>query len=425
MHNFQNTIEIRGVVQPDMMKSGVGEIVLDAIYSAADDGARPSPDVVRAVLEERGQLTESCEELVEEAWDTGFSSNAVDRVAQTVTKQYTRRALHDFGKQLSDRASSNAMDPSELQEWAEQTLMHLSTKGRSASMRSMREVVDSTMERIQEAMDAEDGVVGVPSGLHAVDNITGGFQPGKLYLVAGRPGMGKSAYAGVCMRNSAKEGYGNLGFLLEMTAEGYAARQLGQAARVNSFRAEHGRISENELKSLTEGSRELEQLPIWLDDEPGLDLAEIKSRARKGVAQHDVDIVWIDYVQLIKNTANSREQEVAGISREMKGLAKSLDIPVVALAQLNRSVDKRGGDGRPKLSDLRDSGQLEQDADMVQFVYRAEQYGIEVDEHGNSTDGLGEIIVAKHRGGPLGTATLAWNADYAEFENLPEDEAAF
>ena len=209
-------------------------------------------------------------------------------------------------------------------------------------------------------------------------------------------------------------------FSLEMGAEQLAQRLLTSEARVDAQRARTGRMDDEDWRRLARAAGTLSDADIFIDDTPGLSILELRAKCRRLVAEHDVGLVVVDYLQLMHGTAdaNNREQEIAQISRSLKSLAKELDLPVIALSQLNRGVENRGGDKRPQLSDLRESGSIEQDADVVAFIYRAERYGITVDAEGNSTEGIAEIIIGKQRNGPVGTVELAFVKQYARFENL-------
>jgi replicative DNA helicase len=211
-------------------------------------------------------------------------------------------------------------------------------------------------------------------------------------------------------------------FSLEMGAQQLAQRLLTSEARVDAQRARTGRMKDDDWQKLARAAGKLSDASLFIDDTPGLSVLELRAKCRRLKAEHGLDLVVVDYLQLMQASASkrtqNREQEIAHISRSLKGLAKELDVPVLALSQLNRGVENRGGDKRPQLSDLRESGSIEQDADVVAFIYRAERYGITVDDQGNSTEGLAEIIIGKQRNGPIGTVELAFVDRYARFENL-------
>ncbi len=281
------------------------------------------------------------------------------------------------------------------------------------------------MHRLNQIHGREGGITGVPSGFRKLDDMTGGWQRSDLIIVAARPSMGKTAFALALARNAAFHRELPTGvaiFSLEMSAQQLAQRLLTSEARVDAQAARTGRLSDSDWPRLAKAAGRLADAPIFIDDTPGLSILELRAKCRRLKAEHGIGLVIVDYLQLMHGTgmsrSSNREQEIAQISRSLKSLAKELDVPVIALSQLSRAVETRGGDKRPQLSDLRESGSIEQDADVVAFIYRAERYGITVDENGNSTEGLGEIIIGKQRNGPIGTVTLAFVHQHARFENL-------
>jgi replicative DNA helicase len=237
--------------------------------------------------------------------------------------------------------------------------------------------------------------------------------------------MGKTAFALTAARNAAlhpNHPAGVVIFSLEMGAEQLAQRLLTSEARINAQAARTGRMKDRDWQALARAAGRLSEAPIFIDDTPGLSVLELRAKSRRLKAEHDIGMIIVDYLQLMHGSTTlknaNREQEIAHISRSLKSLAKEINVPVVALSQLSRAVETRGGDKRPQLSDLRESGSIEQDADVVCFIYRAERYGITVDEHGNSTEGLAEVIIGKQRNGPIGSVQLAFVDQYARFENL-------
>lgn len=237
--------------------------------------------------------------------------------------------------------------------------------------------------------------------------------------------MGKTAFALSVARNAALHPTNPAGvaiFSLEMGAEQLAQRLLTSEARIDAQAARTGRMKDRDWQALARAAGRLSAAPIYIDDTPGLSVLELRAKCRRLKAEHNIGMVMVDYLQLMHGSVNSRssnrEQEIAQISRSLKSLAKELNVPVIALSQLSRAVETRGGDKRPQLSDLRESGSIEQDADVVCFIYRAERYGITVDENGNSTEGTAEIIIGKQRNGPIGNVQLAFVNQYARFENM-------
>jgi replicative DNA helicase len=255
--------------------------------------------------------------------------------------------------------------------------------------------------------------------------MTSGWQRSDLIIIAARPSMGKTAFALACARNAAlhpKNPAGVAIFSLEMSSQQLAQRMLTSEARVDAQAARTGRLRDDDWPRLARAAGKLSDAGIYIDDTPGLSVLELRAKCRRLKAEHDIGLVIVDYLQLMHGGSggknSNREQEIAHISRSLKALAKELDVPVIALSQLSRAVETRGGDKRPQLADLRESGSIEQDADVVAFIYRAERYGITVDENGNSTEGMAEILVGKQRNGPIGDVRLAFVHQFARFENL-------
>jgi replicative DNA helicase len=264
---------------------------------------------------------------------------------------------------------------------------------------------------------------GVTSGLNMVDNVTNGWQKSDLIILAGRPGMGKtSAAVSMCIYPAIQEKKPIAIFSLEMSSEQIVSRMQSFVSGVNVSKIVKKQLSENEIHQIQVKSKQLSEAPIYIDDTPNISLLDLKGKARKLVKEQKVEMIVIDYLQLMRSglKTKSREEEISEISRGLKGLAKELKIPIIALAQLSRSVEQRGGDKKPMLSDLRESGQIEQDADMVLFCYRPEYYGISEYQVGNTefnTDGLFFLLIAKHRNGELGEIPLTFIAEQTKIQN--------
>ena len=262
-------------------------------------------------------------------------------------------------------------------------------------------------------------MTGVPTGFYELNKLTAGLQGGDLIIIAGRPSMGKSALATNIGQKAAEAGYPVALFSLEMSKESLVLRMLCGEARVDGQKVRTGHLGDREMPRLAMAAARLAELPFYIDDTPALSVMEVRSRSRR--LMRDVGqrgLIIVDYLQLMRanRDVDSREQEISMISRSLKGLAKELDVPVVALSQLNRQVESRA-DKRPMLSDLRESGAIEQDADLIAFVYRDEFYN-----KASTEEGVAEIIIAKQRNGPLGTAKLLFRKEYTLFENLSERE---
>jgi replicative DNA helicase len=267
------------------------------------------------------------------------------------------------------------------------------------------------------------GVTGVPSGFSALDRVTSGWQPSDLVIIAARPGMGKTAFVLSMARNIAVTLKKPLAFFsLEMSSIQLVNRLISSETELPADKIRKGMLDESEWSRLNERIGALEDAPFYLDDTPALSIFELRAKCRRLKQQYDIQIAIVDYLQLmvggVDNRNSNREQEISYISRSLKSIAKELNIPIIALSQLNRSAEKRGSSQRPMLSDLRESGAIEQDADLVMFIYRAEYYGLTNDESGNSTSGIAEINIQKHRNGALRDVKLRFIDELAKFTDL-------
>ena len=353
------------------------------------------------------------------------SAANVEYHARIIAEKSLLRKLIETMTTLVGEAYDSSADAFELLDKAESQIFQISDNQLRKAASSINDVVKDTLEQLESIHGRESGITGVPSGFHRLDRLTSGWQQSDLIIIAARPSMGKTAFSLGCAMNAATHPERTTPvaiFSLEMGAQQLAQRLLTSEARVDAQAARTGRMNDEDWQRLARAAGKLSEAEIFIDDTPGLSVLELRAKCRRLKAEHDIGLVVVDYLQLMQASSasrhNNREQEIAHISRSLKGLAKELDLPVIALSQLNRGVENRGGDKRPQLSDLRESGSIEQDADVVAFIYRAERYGITVDEQGNSTEGIAEIIIGKQRNGPVGTVELAFVDQYARFENL-------
>jgi len=355
------------------------------------------------------------------------SAANVEYHARIIAEKSLLRKLITTMTTVVGQAYDPTTDAFDLLDNAEREIFQISESQLRRGAIPMSDVVKDTFQKLHDLHNLEGGITGVPSGFTQLDNLTGGWQNSDLIIIAARPSMGKTALALAMMRNAAmhpdeEKAVPVVIFSLEMSAGQLAQRLLTSEARVDAQAARTGRLSESDWPKLARAAGRLAEAPIFIDDTPGLGILELRAKCRRLKAEHGIGLVVVDYLQLMHGTAQNksgnREQEIAQISRSLKSLAKELDVPVLALSQLSRAVETRGGDKRPQLSDLRESGSLEQDADVVGFIYRAERYGITVDDFGNSTEGMADIIIAKQRNGPIGNVRLAFVNQYARFENL-------
>jgi len=290
----------------------------------------------------------------------------------------------------------------------------------------MKNVLREALEEITEANKNQTGISGIPSGFRKLDEMTSGWQRSDMIVIAARPAMGKTAFVLSMARNMAVDYKKAVAiFSLEMSSVQLVKRLISAETRIPAEKLRKGDLRNDELIQLQMRISSLTEAPIFIDDTPGLNVFDLRAKCRRLKMQKNIEMVIIDYLQLMsggagtKNNGN-REQEISSISRAIKGIAKELNVPVIALSQLSRSVETRGGDKRPILSDLRESGAIEQDADIVGFLYRPKYYGITEYEDGQPTDGIGEVILAKHRNGAVGNIRLRFIGEFARFDNLED-----
>lgn len=357
------------------------------------------------------------------------SAANIDYHSQIIAEKAVKRNLILNCSEVIKNAYDTTSDAYDLLDSAEQKIFDLSNSKSRANAQAIGDVLKDTLQYLEEIRGKPSGITGVPTGLD-VDKLTSGFQPGDLVIIAARPSMGKTAFVLTAARNAALHMDENLQtnvalFSLEMSNQSLVQRLLTMEGRINAQSARSGRLKDDEFKRLIDAAGRLFTARIFIDDTPSISVMELRTKCRRLKSEHDIGMVIVDYLQLmtasVKENSN-REQEIATISRGLKALAKELDVPVVALSQLSRAVEQRGGDKRPQLSDLRESGSIEQDADVVMFLYRPEYYGIKTTAEGHSTKGLAEIIIGKQRNGPTGAKRLYFVEDYARFENFSQSD---
>ncbi len=340
--------------------------------------------------------------------------------AKIVLEKSVLRKLITTATQIVAESYEGMEDPHDLLDRAEQMIFGLAEKRLRKGFDPLRTILHSTFEAIERFHDRKGHVIGVASGFDALDELTAGFQPSDFIVVAGRPSMGKTAFALCVARNAAvKDKVPVAIFSLEMASNQLAQRMLCAEARVDAHSVRTGRLPDDDWSRLSISVGALAEAPIFIDDTPAQGVLELRSKARRLMVEHNIGLIVIDYLQLMKGPkgAENRQQEISEISRSLKAMAKELNVPVMALSQLSRAVEVRGGEKRPILSDLRESGAIEQDADMVLFIYRPEVYGRK-DERTGEAEGVAEVIIGKQRNGPVGTVKLMFKKEYAKFEEL-------
>jgi len=339
----------------------------------------------------------------------------VEHYSKIVLEKHLLRTLIKVSHDVSKDAFEDSQDVDQILDSAESAIFNISEKRLRGGFKHIDPILHHAFEELDKIASKPGSVTGVPSGLMDLDDMTSGFHPGELIIVAGRPGMGKTALALTMGRNAAileKTGVGM--FSLEMANHQLAMRLLCAEGRVDSHLVRTGKLPKTQWKNLSIAVGSLAEAPIYLDDTPGMSVLEVRAKARRLKAEKDVGLIIVDYLQLMTGPkgSESRQQEISQISRSLKNLAKEIDLPVIGLSQLSRAVESRS-DRRPQLSDLRESGAIEQDADLVIFLYRPWVYSQDDDDRGKA-----EIIVAKQRNGPTGIIEATFIDRFARFENM-------
>ncbi|MFP4167603.1 MAG: replicative DNA helicase [Desulfonatronovibrionaceae bacterium] len=371
-------------------------------------------------LENRGDLEDvgGAAYLGELAEAVAVSSSAL-HYAQIVKERSLRRNLIQTAATIISDSFSPGTGVEELLDQAEKNVFAVTDAGSKPVFRSSKELIQDVFHLLEQRVDRQDLVTGIPSGYPDLDEITAGLQPTDLIIVAGRPSMGKTAFAlNVGMRTAAANSTRTAVFSLEMSRDQLMMRMLCSYGKVDLKKMRTGFLNDEDWTRLYHAADDLSRAPIYIDDTPALSGMELRARCRRLKAEKGLDMVIVDYLQLMRGgrSIESREQEISEISRSLKSLAKEMDVPVVALSQLNRKVEDRTN-RRPMLSDLRESGAIEQDADVIMFLYRDEVYNKKED---NPKKGIAEIIVGKQRNGPVGVVELAYLDRYTAFENLAD-----
>jgi len=344
--------------------------------------------------------------------------------ARIIQQKYIQRELIRISSNIIKEAFEETTDVLDLLDKAETSLFEVAENNLRRSAVNIEDVVKEAISNIEEASKHEGNISGIPSGFHRLDNLTSGWQPSDLVILAARPGMGKTAFVLSLARNIAVDYNKSVAlFSLEMSAVQLVTRLISSETEISGDKLKKGNLTTEEWSQLNTNISALNDAKLFIDDTPALSIFELRAKSRRLKSQHDIQMIIIDYLQLMSAGADkgNREQEISSISRSLKALAKELNVPIITLSQLNRSVETRGGTKRPQLSDLRESGAIEQDADMVCFLYRPEYYNIEVNENNDPYPaGYTELIVAKHRNGALEDIPIKFLSSFAKFTNLTE-----
>jgi replicative DNA helicase len=397
--------------------------IFRAMVALLDRGDVLDPLVLRDELDRRADLEAAGGmDYLAELLDTVPTAANIEFHARIVRDKALLRRLIEVGTQLVQSAYEGRQDVSTLLDEAESRVFEVSNARGTQEVVRIKELMWQAMERIEARDRGDESVRGIPSGFTDLDSKTNGFQPSDLIIVAARPSMGKTSFCLNIAANAALEGKTPVAiFSLEMSKDQLVERLLSAEAFVDLHRLRSGGLRPEDYPKLSRAAGLLGTAPIWIDDTPALTLLEMRSKARRLKAEHDIGLIVVDYLQLIRGVgrSESRQEEISYISRSLKALARELQTPVVALSQLSRAPEQRGSDRRPMLSDLRDSGAIEQDADLVIFIYRSEMYGQQL-EKTDIEEGMAEVHLAKHRNGPTGTLKLAFLKQYTRFDNFSE-----
>jgi len=344
----------------------------------------------------------------------------VGHYAKIVREKYLIRTLINTATQIVSESYEPSSEADELLDKAETLIFDItSSKNREVAVVSLKDIVKESIETIDRLYQRKENITGIPSGFHDLDIMTAGLQRSDLIVIAGRPSMGKSALAASILEHAGVvEKIPCAFFSLEMSKEQLVQRMLCSVAHVNAHKVRTGFFSQSDWPKLMESAQKLSESPVFIDDTPAISVLELRAKARRLKAKHNIQLLVVDYLQLMRGytKVESRQNEISEISRSLKALARELDIPVIAISQLSRAVEQRT-DHRPMLSDLRESGAIEQDADLVILLLR-EEYYTPTEEN----KGIAEVIVAKQRNGPVGTVKLAFLSEYTKFSNLSRVE---
>ena len=439
--------EVQEFLSADHFYSDANRRVFEAIFELHERGTPIDGVTVASYLKSRERLQQigGTAYLAQLTNATPSVANVVAH-ARTVREKWRLRQVIGHCQRVAAEGYGDCGEVQEFIDGAEQVLFDIGRIPESSTVRPITDAIRTAFDLITEAQRRGGDVTGVPTGFIDLDRKTSGMHPGELYVIAGRPGMGKTAFVLNLAVNAARShqveveggveasveepGWGVGFFSLEMPTEQLAARLLASESRVDVSKIRNGNLTEQDWNQLTEGASLLSRLPIWLDDTPALTLLDLRAKVRRLKAELEreggrrakgLGLIVIDYLQLMqgRKDAGSREQEISELSRGLKGLSKEMGVPVIALSQLNRAVETRSTkDKRPQLSDLRESGAIEQDADAILFIYREHYYQKDDDQ----AKGKAEVIIAKQRNGPTGTVEVRFSDEFARFENLARQE---
>ena len=422
-------IAVQEYVTSETFYTDEHKIIYKAIESLSAELKPIDLYTVTERLKVRGELKKvgGAAYLAQLTQKVGSAAN-VEFHAKIIAQKYVQRELIRSATEIQRRSYDEDQDVTDLIGFAEGEIFKVAEGHVKRSVQNAKDILAKALAQIEEASKNTSAFNGVPSGFMALDRVTMGWQPSDLIIIAARPSMGKTAFVLSMARNMAIDHEAPVAFFsLEMSAVQLMMRLIVAETGLYSNDIKSGRLTPDQWRHLESATKPLGTAPLYIDDTPALSVFEFRSKARRLKIHNDIKIIVIDYLQLMTGSQDSksggnREQEVAFISRTLKAIAKELNVPMIALSQLSRATEQRGGSKRPQLSDLRESGAIEQDADIVAFIHRPEYYGMNTDENGMPTAGMAEIILAKHRNGAVCDVKLRFLKDQARFADMDADE---
>ncbi len=424
--------EVIDILHPEVFYKDAHRYIYEAVFKLFESSEPVDLLTVSAQLKKDERLEAAGGDFYLISLTQKVASSAhIEFHARIILQKYIQRSLIKISSEIIEEAYDDGTDVFDLLDNAESKLYEVTQGNLKRSAETAQNLVIQAKKKIEEIANKE-GLSGIPSGFEKVDRLTSGWQPSDLVIIAARPGMGKTALTLSMARNMAVNSNIPVAFFsLEMSSVQLITRLISAETGLSSEKLRTGRLEKHEWEQLNVKVKTLEKAPLFIDDTPSLSIFDLRAKARRLASQHKIRVIVLDYLQLMTaggtQKGGNREQEISTISRNLKALAKELNVPVIALSQLSRAVETRGGSKRPILSDLRESGAIEQDADIVSFIYRPEYYKIDEwdDEERTPTQGQAEFIVAKHRNGGLDNIRLKFIAQLGKFDNLDDFDSPF
>ncbi len=424
MINSSAMYDVADVVQVDSFYSGVHRVIFDAMVSLYGKGTPVDVQTVAGLLKDRKQLEDvGGLSALAELSNLSVSPGVAKHYAEIVQTKSNLRKLIDAGINISELGFQEEREIESVLDEAERSIFNITQGSSVRKFAQLKDELAEAWERLERLQKDDGAMRGVPSGYPALDNMLSGFQKSDLIILAARPSMGKTALALDIARQTAIKHKTAVGiFSLEMSSQQLVDRMLASEAAVNSWQLRTGKIRKDEdFERLQRGIATLSEAPIYIDDQPGATILTMRSAARRLKSERNLGLIIVDYLQLIMPSDSRNNdnlvQQVTEISRSLKGMARELDVPVLALSQLSRAVEQRGG--RPRLSDLSGSGSIEQDADVVMFIHREDMQGNRAE---NEKNGITEVLIEKHRNGPVGKVTLRFDEEKATFLSVDKSD---